>query len=452
MLDAGWFHYLSTNANDWMMKNPPSIGGEYMATHISPIFLLTTWIADTIGIKITAIFFSAFLALFFGLIGVAYYLFLAPDKSPNPIVWPLLALFAALNGVSLSIIGYPHTEIAIPACFLMFLALELRGRHFIAAIFFVLGLAFREDAGGHYALYLGLLVLHLFVIKAPNLIRMLCYCLVAAAYSLLAMFFQKQFLPGGDDAFARIYSGYPPFSHVTLQYVIESLSFYSHHKLYVFIPILIYSFVAVWKRDFVIAIPVLATLPWTFLSTMAVSGAARELAIYYVFPYLILLLWPAFVYRLRQPKHENRKLMLILSLILPFTSILFFKHTHGNNDPRPWKKMNFSYVKKVTATEDSLNCFLAENDFSNIIIDDAAASLRPNLVTRRNWRNQLEFSDEDLKDYRGILMKEKSWIVEKKEDIAERGGFWSHCRLMGTDFIFRHRPQDNPKCCAATGW
>src|ERR1700761_5982541 len=47
--DSGWFAWLASNAHDWPMANPALIGGNFLSSHMSPIFFLTTMLLQPLS-------------------------------------------------------------------------------------------------------------------------------------------------------------------------------------------------------------------------------------------------------------------------------------------------------------------------------------------------------------------------------------------------------------------
>jgi hypothetical protein len=223
VLDTGLLASLMWHS-DWALTLPQSVGvGSFFATHISPLFLLLSGVSRILPISMTQ-FFAGFIGLSHMALAVPVFWLLVVRfrlrRGVGPWTAAGLAVGFAFSGLALAIARYPHFETLIAAFFLLFAVAQTTGRKGLAVVFFVLGLATREDAGLHYAAVLGLLV----TLNAALGVKWrrqwfeLVFLLFALLYSASAFIFQA-YVMAGVSAFLRVYLGDPPLAHVTFTFL-----------------------------------------------------------------------------------------------------------------------------------------------------------------------------------------------------------------------------------------
>src|ERR1700757_4672390 len=161
VLDSGLLASLMWHS-DAALTQPASLGGgSYLGTHLSLLFLplsaLSWWLPCSMPQ-----FFAGVVGLSHALLALAVFWLLVEGfdlrRGMGPWIGALAALGFAFSGLAIAIARYPHYETLIAAFFLLFAVAEVLGYRRLAVVFFVLGLATREDAGFHYVAVLGLLV------------------------------------------------------------------------------------------------------------------------------------------------------------------------------------------------------------------------------------------------------------------------------------------------------
>jgi hypothetical protein len=297
VLDSGLFAALLWHG-DWALTQPVIVGGgSFFATHTAVIFLplvALSWLLPLTAAQYFALFFGVCHAL---LALCGFWLVLAADPNRR-LLTPWLAALAgfglAFSGLTIAIARYPHFELLIPICFLLFVTAWTQGRMKLATGFFVSGLLVREDAGLHY---LGVLSL-MFALDALRSVSWraqratLAFATAGLVYSLAALAAQHLMFPQHESAFARVYVGTPPFAHLTAAHVGLRLLYVLVDRPYVILPALA-TLAWAWRvREPFVAIGTLSCVPWLVLQLVAAIPAASAWASYYVFPCVIGLAWP----------------------------------------------------------------------------------------------------------------------------------------------------------------
>ena len=128
---------------------------------------------------------------------LALSVFIVCARSHNLVLVIIATLTTAFCGPVLSTIGFPHTELAIPALFLLFLALRSVGYRASSYIALGLCLLVREDAGLHAGAVLILLAVAQWAsgesreaVRENVLIAIIC-----VVYSFSWLVFQNLYYP-----------------------------------------------------------------------------------------------------------------------------------------------------------------------------------------------------------------------------------------------------------------
>jgi len=295
LLDSGWFVALTTHGKGLALPNPAIIrAGSFYATHMSPLLALIRMVHDRVWQGFDAVWFSAVQGVWYGLIGLAVWL--AVRRAAPSLALPT-ALLTALGGVELATLGFPHFEVAMPALILLFLALFGHARNPWALLLLPLLLAVREDAGLHAACLLALIGWHFALTRdqasryAERVYLLLAALLIASA--LISIVVRQHYFGGGDNTLDRVYLGSPPLTHITLPFLEQRLVHVVRQRLYIFLPVAMIVFTAVWMRDRLLLLGPLACVPWLMLAMIAVVQDAGTLKNYYAFPFIVALAWPA---------------------------------------------------------------------------------------------------------------------------------------------------------------
>jgi hypothetical protein len=274
-----------------------------------------------------------------------------------------LALVFAFNGVTLAAARNPHFELLIVGLGMLFLVALAQQRMLLAALFFTLCLASREDAGFDLALLLAAGSL-----TVPAARR---FAAAALAYALAALAVQHALFPGGD-ALRRVYLGTPAFGGITPAALGQRLAFFLLYRPYIWLPGAVALFWALRARRFAPVAGYVAMLPWLALQLLAVSPIAATVSNYYGFPFILALFWPLVAPTLRQP-------------VLPWTAMLlasfagiWLQHNPGHlNFPRSF--LAPPSLAQQHATDASLASLAASP--GNLLVDGSVAALDPDHYT-----------------------------------------------------------------------
>ena len=96
------------------MPNPSLIGGDFLGTHVFPIFYLTSAIARILPAMPYAVWFCVWFSLWLPLLWWSVDLLLGGAARLPPLHRASLSLVLTLNGLALSMLGFPHIESFIP--------------------------------------------------------------------------------------------------------------------------------------------------------------------------------------------------------------------------------------------------------------------------------------------------------------------------------------------------
>lgn len=301
----------------------------YFQTHFMPIFYITSALHQALSFIPAAAYFSVLQGVWSGLLALSVFMVCA--RSHNLPLAIIAALTTAFCGPVLAMIGFPHTELAIPALFLLFLALRSVGYRTSSYIALGLCLLVREDAGLHAGAVLTLLAAAQWAsgesraaVRENMLIAIIC---VAYSFSWLA--FQHLFYPAPVSYLRKVYLGNPIGSHLSWELVLHRLPVFFIDKAYVTWPLIFLLAVAAWKRNAILAVGPVSVLPWILLSILAVSVDAASLTSHYSYPIIIAIAWPSIAFSMNRVRLSLQLSTSILSIVL------FVTLGRGNHDNAP---------------------------------------------------------------------------------------------------------------------
>ena len=458
MLDSGWFAYLSINALSFPLPNPPSLGGTYFSTHLSPIFYaasaLYTLLASA-GFDVPdAVWFSIVQGFWPALMASSIFILIKGNLSRSPgsaVPTGLVATLLTFNGATLACIGFPHFEMAIPAVLTAFFACYCTGKFKLAILFLIIGLSVREDAGLHYFGLFFILASYLYAIKNSRYGKQFLFLgLICAAISLLAISIQKSYFGIGDNALVRVYLGNPAFAHLSLGFLIERIVGIATSRLYLFGPMLMIFILAVRGRNCALLIGVAAVTPWVLLNISAVSVHAGFLSVHYSFPLAIMVIWPAVLCGLHNydviPHHALYPVSTRALLFIAISSLLFAWQVHGFSKPHAATDFFPKWVGKISTSHTSLQNFMTENAGLKFIVDDAVASLTSATTTKSQWKFMFSFQEDEVKRADAIVYQPNTWLEEKVQRSAASNGFRYTCDLPNTYFKALSKSPDLRAC------
>lgn len=465
VLDSGWFVYLSTHASSWPLANPPLLGGSFFSVHISPTFYLYTAIYKILawaGLSVPpAVFLSLSQGLWHGLISLAAYSLFIP--LPEKRKWHhiglafLLALFVMANGVSVSMIVFPHFEIGVAALLLTFFALWSNGYKKLCYLPLVIGVMMREDAGLHYfgAFILLATTFHFFEkTKAfkhytPYFLRLACLCLL---YSIGAIALQTLWFH--PDAFTRIYSGLPPFQHLSGDFIKERLHFISRQRTYIYAPLVTLTALACLRKNALQAFGPCCVIPWIILAISAINVSAGTLAFYHAFPILIVFLWPAICYGLTKhtniPKYSFITCWRDASIIMVLSTALFWLLPRAISHDYLKEAFQFKWHHSVKQNQQALNTVFSTNLLGeHFLVDNAVAAIEIDKINAINFSEQVHsLSKNELKKIDLFLFLPNA-IHDKEETrkTLQQLNLSITCALQDSDYQIAKKPGTHPELC-----
>jgi hypothetical protein len=296
LLDCGWFAFVMS-ARDLSLPNPTALGGgSFFGTHITPVFLLTALLRRILALSDPQ-FFALFIGLCHALPGVGVFWALRSGFGLRGAMATAaaasVALAFAFNGLALAIVRYPHFEILIVGCAILFAVALAQRRLGIAALCLTVALATREDAGFHLFGILAVLIAlnRWYGVGWREQRAELAFAGIALAYAAAAVAVQLE-VATGPSALVRIYLGSPAFAHLTLAEIAERLLGYTVFRAYVVLPAAIALWWAGRTRNPYILVGYVAVVPWALLQLTAYSQIAGTLSGYYAYPFMIAAFWP----------------------------------------------------------------------------------------------------------------------------------------------------------------
>ena len=300
--DQGWYAY-AVFQNGFLLANPPflrhSLGESLFTQHLYGLVSLASPVSY---------FFSTHYQYFATIVGaihalgfLAAFLAVASMREPAERTWvhavaaALAGLAFAYSGQALAALGYPHFEIAIPAFFLMFVALYFLGWRRSAWIPLLLGLLVREDAGLHYLTYFALIGLLQWrtgrtAMTTKTLVTATAVSLVMAVSMLVI---QRHFFPHDASMFEKSFVGSPAFAHVTWAAAATRVKAVIASASAVYAPLLFIALAALLVRRPSYLLAYAACVPWVIINVFfSLTPAAQTLSVYYSFPLFVGLAWP----------------------------------------------------------------------------------------------------------------------------------------------------------------
>lgn len=451
MLDSGWFAYLSINALSFPLPNPPSLGGTYFSTHLSPIFYATSALYKLLtsaGFDVPdAVWFSIVQGFWPALMASSIFILIKGNLSRSPrsaVPTGLVATLLTFNGATLACIGFPHFEMAIPAVLSAFFACYCTGKLKLAILFLIIGLSVREDAGLHYFGLFFILASYLYAIKNRRYGKQFLFLgLICAAISLLAISIQRSYFGVGDNALVRVYLGNPAFTHLSLRFLAERIIGVAIFRLYLIAPMLVILVLAVRRRDWALLIGVAAVIPWVLLNISAVSVNAGFLSVHYSFPLAIMVIWPAILCGLQTsqviPDASLSPNLMRTLLLIAISSIGFAWQVHGFSKPHAATDFFPKWVGKISTSHSSLQNFMTENAGLEFIVDDAVASLTSATTTKSQWKFMFSFQEDEVKRADAIVYQPNAWLADEVQELTPSADFQYACYLPNTHFRVRSK-------------
>ncbi len=391
VLDSGLLASLMWHS-DIALTQPASLGGgSFFGTHVSLLFLAASALSWCLPLSMPQ-FFAGIVGFSHALLALAVFWLLVEGfglrRGVGPWIAALAALGFAFSGLAIAIARYPHFETLIAAFFLLFAVARVLGHSRLAVVFFVLGLATREDAGFHYVAVLGLLVA-LNVAYGVPLRRQrveLSFALAALFYAIAVMAGQRLVFPE-TSAFARVYLGDPPLAHLSAGLIAQRVLFLLIGRPYLLYPALGACLWALRARNPCIMLGFVAGIPWLLVHLLAKSPLAGVLVSYYAFPFLIALAWPLVAVMRQRQRTGNAGDP--TSVVVGFAALLVLSFVPGigihdpGQLPLPRAFWDPPSRAQQAATDRAVAAMSAARPMlGRLLVDNSVAALAPNGFAR----------------------------------------------------------------------
>jgi hypothetical protein len=442
LLDSGLLASLLWHS-DAALTQPESLGGaSFFATHMSPLFLLVSAISRVLPFSLPQ-FFAGFIGFSHALLALAVFWLLVEGfglrRGAAPWLAALAALGFAFSGLAMAIARYPHFETLIAAFFLLFAVAQALGHTKRAALFFVLGLATREDAGLHYFAVLSLLVA-LNVISGMPLRqqrRELAFASAALLYAIAVIALQHLAFPGAS-AFARVYLGDPPLAHLTTSLMADRLLYFALNRPYILLPALGACIWASRARNPYVVLGYAACIPWLLLHLLASSSFAGLLFSYYAFPFLIALAWPLLAVFRQRPGPSSGP----AAAIVGFAALLALSFMPGADarDPGPLGlpeafRESPSWAQQRATDRAIAAISAARPTLGRLLVADSVAAIAPNAFTPEEipfLQGRDDVPDQNMARPDTVAFMTEGFDAAKLSAIATAAGLVRRYAVPGT--------------------
>jgi hypothetical protein len=406
--DSGWFAWLASNARDWPIPNPDVIGGNFLSIHMSPIFFVSTALLLPLSDLPVAVRFCIFISLWAPLLWLALFLLLDRFTTVTFHERCTIAFFLTFNGLMLSMLGFPHIEMLIPAFGLLAIAICLRaetaagwaGAGFIALLAF----AIREDVGLHLFLVVVAVTSVSWARDWRATQRLVGLAALSIACSVLALLVQGS-VPGGGKLLGNVYLGHPAFSGVSVASLARRLFYWGTRRQYIFLPLLVLLISGYRQKggnDRRMLLGAALALPWLALSLVATTQQAGDLWSYYCFPLVFVVFWPLLLGQTESPPPRSLLRVQLATSGLStaaFVAVGLLPHVGdgGLHDKAPWLHLLPPSPTSIHLTEASL----ANRD--GWLFDYGAAALVFGSLRPGQFRPGLEFNDTEIEAAHGFV-------------------------------------------------
>jgi len=391
LYDAGHYAYMLHDGG-FNMQNPSTIGGGFLAIHISPLFILTTALGHLLPLSRIE-FYAAFVGIGHALPGVAvFWLLVAGYGMTGPlqrVLAALLALAFTFDSLALAIARFPNLPMFFVGCAAMFLAAVALRRFTPVLVFFMLCLITREDSGLHLFALLSLyLLLRCWQGAKLREIRLVGGFAAAALSYSTSMFVLQSELPQHSSLLAIEYLGQPPFAHVTAASLGTLFVGWVIYRGYVVFPAIFAFGWAIVRRNPQVCLGYAACLPWSLLNLAAVKQLLSTLPSYYAFPFVLAGLWPLVGLRLVHRHGElgavRREAVCGFALL---TAASFIPSALPHNPTEMDLPADFfsppSFARQIN-TDQALARLATAKELGKQVVDESVAALVPELYRPEN--------------------------------------------------------------------
>ena len=437
--DAGVLAHVMWRS-DLALHAPYVAGGKsFLATHTTFIFILTSTVSDFLPFSKIQFFSLVFGVGYAMQAGAVYWLLISaylPKSMRGFSLAAFLGMFFAFNGIALAAARNPHFEMLIIGSGMLFLVALIRKKYALAALFFLLCLLTREDAG--FDLFLLLvtgLVIGLFRKEKLAVHRAaITFAVCALIYSVLVLVVQHLFFPGGD-AFSRVYFALPPVFDVSWSDFTNRIAFLATYRLYILLPVYIALVLAIRWRDPQVIAGGIAAIPWFFLNLFANSPYAATLSNYYAFPFIFALFWPLIGWQLECPlggdesKLKQRLLGWSLMVVLSFVDVNVQQNPQGIDFPKSFVLMPSIAQQRSTDMALAELAKLAPR-LGYVVADGSVIALDPDHYKESQlvWARQDQMPDT-------IIYFPRGEGTRYAKDLATRAGLKNYYKILDTSLI-----------------
>ncbi len=449
--DTAWFAWLSSHSVPPSFPNPGVMPGDFVRTHLSPIFWLYTAIGRTVLRPLSvldrfAVYQAAWLAV------MAVGLYAAASRIVARPWAAAVGLACTFNGMTLAVLAFPHVELAIPAAFIGAAGLWLGGgiRPWLPLALLFAGANVREDAGLHYFGYLAVIVV-LWVWYGGDrrrLIHLLSLAGLLAVYAIVMIVVQKV-VSGGDDRdlLGTLFIGDPPYGHLTSDVLSERVLRFGLHRPYVWAPWCLSAAVVVLKRFWLGLAGHLAVLPWLLFVTSAAEPRIASLEAYYSFPLIFFLAWPLFAIVMVEGDRvlsgaAARQLVAAVGVCGAMSALLTAGPAALSGFPHPARSMHFGYVANRGPAVEAVGSIEADVALlGDYVVDDAVAALMVATVDEQSWIYRAEVGAERRRSLESILFQEETLNAELYRALADEADLEFGYRFRGTKILLMSREE-----------
>lgn len=403
--DAGWSAYLIHEA-DLQIHDPSCVdnGMSWFNSHVSPLF----WVTSALGrlVPLTRIqFYAAYIGVSHALPAIAvYWLLVSGYRMTRPapcLAAALLALFFAFDGLALAIARFPHFMMFVVGSGMMFLVSLVLRHLVVAALFFILCLSTREDAGFHLFALLSIF----FLLERRQGVSWreqkpaVIFAGLALLYSSGAIGLQHALSTREYSLLLTEYLGDPLFGQVDVSLMIDRFRGWVAYRGYVVAPAGCALVWAILRRNPYIVLGYVAFVPWGLIHLMAARELVSTLPSYYAFPYMFANLWPLIAILIQQRQAGVKR-----SLVEPFcgfallTAASFTGSQYLHNPTHlafPAGFVSPPSMNRQAATGRALQTLGRSQELGATLIDQSVIAVVPELYRAENILSAERHSDPD---------------------------------------------------------
>jgi hypothetical protein len=444
--DAGWSAYLIHEA-DLQIHDPPCVdnGVSWFNSHVSPLF----WATSGLGrlVPLTRIqFYAAYIGVSHTLPAIAvYWLLVSGYRMTRPapcLAAALLALFFAFDGLALAIARFPHFMMFVVGTGMMFLVALVLRHVAVAAVFFLLCLSTREDAGFHLFALLSIL----FLLERGQGVAwrerkpVVIFAALALLYSTCAIALEHELSTREYSLLVNEYLGDPLFSQVDISLMMQRLLGWVAYRGYVVVPAVCALVWAILRRNPYIILGYVVFLPWGLIHLMAAREFVSTLPSYYAFPYMFASLWPLIAILIQQ-RHAgaDRSVVEPVCCFALLTAASFTGSQYLHNPTHlafPTDFVSPPSIDRQAATDKALQRLGNAQELGTTLVDQSVVAVVPELYRAENI-----LSAESHVDPESIIFFAEGFESALAREAAAKAGLEREYEVPGTPIrIVSNRP------------